>query len=102
MTYSFVVDVPMPIELYRAVHEAIQEAAGDTDYGMMRTHRPRDGHRFPDHRGLAVKGALRQIRRRSGDPGDHPDQRRSADAGNPPREEFAALGLIVRSARISI
>ena len=29
------VDVPMPIELYHAAHAAIQEAAGDTDYGML-------------------------------------------------------------------
>jgi hypothetical protein len=35
VTYSFVIDVPMPAELYHSMHAAIQEASGDIDHGLI-------------------------------------------------------------------
>jgi hypothetical protein len=100
VTYSYVVDVPMPIELYAAAHGAIQEAAGDTDYGML-VHIARatdtgfqitEVWQSKEHCDrFDVEVAIPVITRISG----------GQPMPQPPREEFATLGLIVGSARVN-
>lgn len=101
MTYCFIVDVPMPSELYQAAHHAIVEAAGEVDHGMLlHVARSTDtgfqiievwqskGHcdRFD------VEVAIPAITRISGG--------RPMPAPN--RVEFEALGLIVAATGISV
>ena len=101
MTYSYVVDVPMPVELYHAAHAAIQEAAGDTDYGML-VHIARatdtgfqitevwQSKEHCDRFDVEVAGPV--ITRISG----------GQQMPQPPREEFDALGLITAPTGISV
>jgi hypothetical protein len=101
MTYSFIVDVPMPSELYQAAHRAITEAAGDTDHGML-VHIARatdtgfqiiEVWQSKEHCDrFDVEVAIPAITRVSG----------GRPMPVPNRVEFDALGLIIATAGISV
>jgi hypothetical protein len=101
VTYSFVIDVPLPAELYHAMHAAIKEASGDTDHGLI-VHLARatdagfqitEVWQSPEHcEKFVAEVAGPAIARLSG----------GQPAPAIPQVEFAALGLIVPAADISV
>lgn len=101
LPYSFVIDVPMPIELYIASHAAIVEAADDIDHGML-VHIARatdtgvqiidvwQSKELSDR--FDVEAAIPVMTRlTSGQP-----------MPQPPENEFDAIGLMIASAGISV
>ena len=100
MTYNFVVDVPVPAELYHAMHAAIQEASGDTDHGLIvHIGRPTDtGFQI-----IEVWQSKEHCERFVADVATPALIRLSGGQPTPaiPQDEFAALGLVVPSASIN-
>lgn len=100
MTYNFVVDVPLPIELYTAAHAAIWEAAGDSDHGLiLHIARPTDtGFQI-----IEIWETKEQSERFDAEIAIPTITRLSGGAPMPPFRpaEFTALGLLLPSAGIS-
>jgi hypothetical protein len=99
VTYNFVIDVPMPIELYAAAHQAIWEAAGDADHGML-VHIARatdTGFQI-----IEIWESKEQSDRFDAEIALPTMSRITGGAPMPPlpRDEFTAIGLLIRSAGI--